>query len=183
MLHIKSKSAVSYQKGPTRHAYAWQIGPFWQDILEIWCSKREPFHVILLFYVTWCRLTTGIVASQCPPRDPVLVTPHFTYSISACLIAVKTIQPQPKMFTMNLRTSLKVMLLILTSLGDWISLKWCKWLAWKVQWHALALVTHEITWQRVYVAYFTSLVGENCCHSRQNPHRHIVILALMLIVV
>ena len=27
---------VSYQKGPTRHAYAWQIGPFWQDSLEIW---------------------------------------------------------------------------------------------------------------------------------------------------
>ena len=22
---------VSCQKGPTRHAYAWQIGPFWQD--------------------------------------------------------------------------------------------------------------------------------------------------------
>ena len=25
---------VSCQKGPTRHAYAWQIGPFWQDTLE-----------------------------------------------------------------------------------------------------------------------------------------------------
>ena len=24
----------SYQKGPTRHAYAWQIGPFWQGTLE-----------------------------------------------------------------------------------------------------------------------------------------------------
>ena len=24
---------VSCQKGPTRHAYAWQIGPFWQDTL------------------------------------------------------------------------------------------------------------------------------------------------------
>ena len=23
-------------KGPTRHAYAWQIGPFWQDILDVW---------------------------------------------------------------------------------------------------------------------------------------------------
>ena len=22
-------------KGPTRHAYAWQIGPFWQDTLDI----------------------------------------------------------------------------------------------------------------------------------------------------
>ena len=26
---------VSRQKGPTRHAYAWQIGPFWQDSLDI----------------------------------------------------------------------------------------------------------------------------------------------------
>ena len=25
---------VSCQKGPTRHAYAWQIGPFWQDTLD-----------------------------------------------------------------------------------------------------------------------------------------------------
>ena len=30
-------SMVSCQKGPTRHAYAWQIGPFWQDTLEL-CS-------------------------------------------------------------------------------------------------------------------------------------------------
>ena len=28
------KSMVSRQKGPTRHAYSWQIGPFWQDTLE-----------------------------------------------------------------------------------------------------------------------------------------------------
>ena len=26
---------VSSQKGPTRHAYAWQIGPFWQDTLDM----------------------------------------------------------------------------------------------------------------------------------------------------
>ena len=25
---------ISCQKGPTRHAYAWQIAPFWQDILD-----------------------------------------------------------------------------------------------------------------------------------------------------
>ena len=28
-------SMVSCQKGPTLHAYAWQIGPFWQDTLEL----------------------------------------------------------------------------------------------------------------------------------------------------
>ena len=26
---------VSCQKGPSRHAYTWQIGPFWQDTLDI----------------------------------------------------------------------------------------------------------------------------------------------------
>ena len=29
-------SLVSYQKGPIRHAYEWQIGPFWQDTLDIY---------------------------------------------------------------------------------------------------------------------------------------------------
>ena len=28
-------SIVSCQKGPTHHANIWQIGPFWQDILDI----------------------------------------------------------------------------------------------------------------------------------------------------
>ena len=28
-------SMVSCQKGPTRHAYAWQIGPFWQDTIDM----------------------------------------------------------------------------------------------------------------------------------------------------
>ena len=32
---------VSSQKGPTRHAYAWQIGPFWQDTLEF------PMHLLI----------------------------------------------------------------------------------------------------------------------------------------
>ena len=26
---------VSCQKGPTRHAYAWQIGPIWQETLNM----------------------------------------------------------------------------------------------------------------------------------------------------
>ena len=30
---------VSCQKGPTRHAYAWQIGPFWQDTLDFWVAS------------------------------------------------------------------------------------------------------------------------------------------------
>ena len=38
-LGISHISRVSCQKGPTRHAYAWQIGPFWQDILDMLKSK------------------------------------------------------------------------------------------------------------------------------------------------
>ena len=30
---------VSCQKGPTRHAYAWQIGPFWQETLDIYARS------------------------------------------------------------------------------------------------------------------------------------------------
>ena len=34
------RSMVSCPNGPTRHAYAWQIGPFWQDTLEMWNISR-----------------------------------------------------------------------------------------------------------------------------------------------
>ena len=34
-------SRVSCEKGPTRHAYAWQIGPFWRDTLDIWTLVPE----------------------------------------------------------------------------------------------------------------------------------------------
>ena len=34
-------SRVSCQKGPTRHAYAWQIGPFWQDTLDVWYPMHK----------------------------------------------------------------------------------------------------------------------------------------------
>ena len=32
---LDKSSMVSRQTGPTRHAYAWQIGPVWQDTLEL----------------------------------------------------------------------------------------------------------------------------------------------------
>ena len=34
-------SRVSCKKGPTRHAYAWQIGPFSQDTLDIFSSTHQ----------------------------------------------------------------------------------------------------------------------------------------------
>ena len=38
---------VSCQKGPTRHAYAWQIGAFWQDTLDFSGLSGE-------FLPGWC---------------------------------------------------------------------------------------------------------------------------------
>ena len=32
---LEIMSRVSCQKGPTHHAYAWQIGPSWQDTLDV----------------------------------------------------------------------------------------------------------------------------------------------------
>ena len=39
---------VSCQKGPTRHAYAWQIGPFWEDTLDIkvYLSSSHMFIIV-----------------------------------------------------------------------------------------------------------------------------------------
>ena len=35
MARVNTISRVSCQKGPTRHAYAWQVGPFWQDTIDM----------------------------------------------------------------------------------------------------------------------------------------------------
>ena len=37
-------------KGPTRHAYAWQIGPFWQDTLDIIAAMGFDVMVLQLWY-------------------------------------------------------------------------------------------------------------------------------------
>ena len=37
---------VPYQKGPTHHAYAWQIGPFWQDTLDM-CTRDMNLYIKL----------------------------------------------------------------------------------------------------------------------------------------
>ena len=40
---VTNIAIVSYQKGPSRHAYAWQIGPFWQDTLDVrWAEHTNP---------------------------------------------------------------------------------------------------------------------------------------------
>ena len=46
-------------------------------------------------YITWCPLTTGIVASQFPSsRDAALVTCYITPFMSACLDLLKRFLPQ-----------------------------------------------------------------------------------------
>ena len=107
----------------------------------IWCWKHVKccFH----FYVTWCALMTGVGASQCPSSgsgDCDLPLEITNIEIFKCC---KIIVPQPDVFTMKLWTPLNVMLLILTSMGHPIWLKWCQWLVWRVQWHTLTLVTYH----------------------------------------
>ena len=54
---------VSCQKGPTRHAYAWQIGPFWQDTLElhvikiVWVHPEHLPNAKFLFHMHWLQLS------------------------------------------------------------------------------------------------------------------------------
>ena len=54
---------VSCQKGPTRHAYAWRRGPFWQDILEVWdidqtVNSQRTLHTSPSF---WRKNIDGLV--------------------------------------------------------------------------------------------------------------------------
>ena len=41
-------SIVSCQKGPTRHAYAWQIGPSWQDTIDM----KNTFYYQIWHYLS-----------------------------------------------------------------------------------------------------------------------------------
>ena len=61
---------VSCQKGHTRHAYAWQIGPFWQDTLDMKYytalnDMQAKFHVQTELMKTntrrWCNFDILLV--------------------------------------------------------------------------------------------------------------------------
>ena len=49
---------VSCQKGPTRHACEWQIGPFWQDIIDMWGHLNTWYLCRLL--IIFCLFTSYI---------------------------------------------------------------------------------------------------------------------------
>ena len=72
-------SRVSCQKCPTRHAYAWQIGPFWQDTLDILihllgrvtCSLRiyvSAYYVIMVSDKLFGAVTS--VIGRFPAQKP-----------------------------------------------------------------------------------------------------------------
>ena len=90
--------------------------------------------------------------------EPFLVSPPLLRHVVP-LNEVK----QGKMLTMNLRTSLKIMLFILRSMDHRISLKCCQWMSWKLWCHASAFLTHEITWRQAYVAWLSTLLWKNWC--------------------
>ena len=51
-------SMVSCQKGPTRHAYAWLIGPFWQDTPVM--RQPLPCHDVIVVNVAIASLLRGV---------------------------------------------------------------------------------------------------------------------------
>ena len=90
-----------------------------------------------------CRLTMPIAA---------LVTCYLKPLILACLNPLKGILPQYNIFTMDLLTQLKVVMLLLTSMIPGISHKQWQWLALRIWRHMLTFVTHNMTWCWAYVA-------------------------------
>ena len=63
-LKLRQISRVSCQKGPTHHAYAWQIGPFWQDTLDMWSGLRLCHWWKCGMLSTWQPSITSVLARQ-----------------------------------------------------------------------------------------------------------------------
>ena len=130
----RTSRSVLWQQNPKKSVlitiitWHFQFQPVNDNILHlisgyhVWSESRVACYSHC--YATWCRLRTWIVASQSPSsRDLMLVTHYFTPLRSAHLITKKAILLQSDMFTMNLRTYLTVMLLIMTPMCGQIPLK------------------------------------------------------------
>ena len=83
-------------KGPTCHAYAWQIGPFWQDTLDMLSICCINVALNVLYYMSWLRRFTSwptihwpVKLNASPPiRKCCIVTHchyHFYWSGQVCL--------------------------------------------------------------------------------------------------
>ena len=73
---------VSCQKGPTRHAYAWQIGPFWEDTLEktIMVARHvtlEWRHTDVMVSQITGNSGVGRIASQLVNSSQQRKAPHY----------------------------------------------------------------------------------------------------------
>ena len=80
-------SRVSCQKGPTRHAYAWQIGPFWQDTLELCITDVSIVVYAIMYHVTEpLKYKTGHTCHHC---DSVQML-NKTCSLHVQCMAMKT---------------------------------------------------------------------------------------------
>ena len=53
-------SRASCQKGPTRHAYAWQMGPFWQDTTEFTYCVSNIDNIIVAFFLGFDRFIPAV---------------------------------------------------------------------------------------------------------------------------
>ena len=69
---------------------------------------------------------------------------------------------------------MKVVTLLLTAIIDGIFYKQCQWLVWRVWWHALAFVTHEITWRRACSLIKPAAMEKIDVISSPNPHSHVI---------
>ena len=63
MLLLIHTSMVSCQKGPTRHAYTWQIGPFWQDTLDLGYHSTRSIAWLLMQQTPMCWQVISIPGS------------------------------------------------------------------------------------------------------------------------
>ena len=64
---------VSCQKGPTRHAYAWQIGPFWQETLDKTFTSKTTYFPGDVGMICECKHSASYQSKATHNQDSVVV--------------------------------------------------------------------------------------------------------------
>ena len=95
--------------------------------------KREPLCVLLLVLRHVFHLRTGIIASQCPSLRDTCHPPLEITKISVLKCDKGNYSTIRAVDGESVNWIEKMMLLITTSMGHRISLKWCLWLVWRIQ--------------------------------------------------
>ena len=98
---------------------------------QIAYSKREPFRLLPPLRRHVVLLNGG----NCRHKMHVAKGRGALDLLSGCSDAVEAIQPQCCLITMTMRTSLRVMLFISTSIDHRSSCLWSQWLEWKARCH------------------------------------------------